>query len=103
VIPLDLDYKSNQRLNAIAPLTLADDLQYFEGTYVSTEIETSYRISSAGNQLYLEFAPGVKFPLFRITKMDFVFEYSGANFIQFTKDGLQFSREGVWKLDFTKH
>jgi hypothetical protein len=73
-----------------------------EGEYVSTEIEASYKVINIGNQLFLEFAAGIKFPLFRLTATDFVFEYSGPNFIQFTKDGFQFSREGVWKLDFQK-
>jgi hypothetical protein len=101
-MPLDHYYKSNQPLSIISPVTDLDDLKVFEGEYESIEIETSYKITSDSSQLFFEFAPGIKFPLFRLTATDFVFEYSGPNFIQFTKDGFQFSRQGVWKLDFKK-
>jgi CubicO group peptidase (beta-lactamase class C family) len=99
---LDPYYTSSRRLTALSPLRVTDDLRLMEGEYVSTEIEASYKVFNIGNELFLEFAAGLKFPLFRLTTTDFVFEYSGPNFIQFTKDGFQYSREGVWKLDFQK-
>lgn len=102
LISVDRYYGTSRALKSIVPSTTVQDLNSFVGEYVSGEVETSYRISSDNNQLFFEFAPELKLPLFRLTDTDFVFDYSGPNFIQFTKEGFLFSRDGCRQLAFKK-
>jgi CubicO group peptidase (beta-lactamase class C family) len=83
--------------------TASGDLKRFDGEYYSSELEVSYKIVAKDRHLYLEFVPGVLFPLRRLTATDFVFDYSGPNFIQFSKKGFYFSRDGCRKLEFVLH
>ena len=99
---IDPYYHSNRQLQLLTPEARVDDLAPFVGEYLSAELETSYKISMADNRLFFEFVPQLKFPLFRLTAADFVFDYSGANFIRFTKEGLLFSREGCRQLAFQR-
>jgi CubicO group peptidase (beta-lactamase class C family) len=78
--------------------TTSGDLERSDGEYYSAELEVSYKIITKDRQLYLEFVPGVLFPLRRLTATDFVFDYSGPNFIQFGNKGFYFSRDGCRKL-----
>ena len=98
----DLNGGTSRRLSWIEPVKRTEDLNKFVGTYYSTELETSYDIKLTNNQIVFEFVPGLQIPLFRITENDFVFEYSGSNFIQFDNTGFKFSREGCRNLSFKK-
>jgi CubicO group peptidase (beta-lactamase class C family) len=91
-----------KKLQPITPITAVEDLDSFTGTYYAAELETSYRVITKDNRLLLEFAPGVEFPLFRINQTDFVFDYVGSNFLEFTPQGFRFSREGCRRLQFKK-
>lgn len=99
---LNIYYPTDTRLQAIQPVSQKNDLHAFVGEYVSKELNTSYKITATEKGLQFEFVPGVVFDLFRITETDFQFDYLGANYVQFTKDGFAFSREGCRKLVFKK-
>lgn len=99
---IDPYYHKQTRLEKIYPKTSKADLQIFTGEYFSKELQSSYRIISDENGLKFEFIPGLSLSLFRLTDTDFVFEYEGPNFLQFTKDGLLLSREGVRRLELNK-
>ena len=92
----------HKKLQQITPIKNADDLEQFTGTYYSAELRTTYRILTKEHRLLLEFVPGVEFPLFRLTHTDFLFDYVGGNYLEFTKRGFAFSREGCRRLSFKK-
>jgi CubicO group peptidase (beta-lactamase class C family) len=99
---LNTYYPTITQLHAIQPVSSKNDLHDFIGEYTSPELNTSYKITATEKGLQFEFVPGVVFDLFRITATDFQFDYLGANYVQFTKDGFAFSREGCRKLVFKK-
>jgi len=98
----DLYYSDVKRLNAIIPDSTIQDLISFAGNYKSPELETDYDIEADQGNLFLKFAPGVRFKLIRLTKEYFVFNYSGPNFIKIGKTGFLFSRDGIHDLYFAK-
>jgi hypothetical protein len=95
-------YKTHNRLHLIAPVRPGSDMNNYAGSYYSPELETTFNIIQKDGNLQFEFIPGVTFNLFRITETDFVFDYIGSNYLQFTRDGFEFSREGVRKLVFKR-
>lgn len=99
---IDPYYNLNRTLNKIVPVVGKSNFDRIVGTYYSSELQTSYEIKSSNNELILEFAPQIQFVLFRLTDNDFVFNYSGNNYIQFTKEGFEFSREGCRRLAFKR-
>lgn len=99
---IDAYYHNTIPLEQIQPVKEKDDLSTLSGEYFSTELQTSYKITTTESGLQFEFVPGLTFELFRITLTDFLFDYAGPNFLQFTKDGFEFSREGCRKLRFRK-
>ncbi|ANE50903.1 serine hydrolase domain-containing protein [Flavisolibacter tropicus] len=99
---LDPYYHNTTRLHEIQPVVKKEDWKTFAGEYLSKELQTSYKIMATDSALQFEFLPGLTFDLFRITDTDFVFEYLGANYLQFSKDGFAFTREGCRKLEFRR-
>lgn len=99
---IDPYYHKTVQLEKVRPVTTTDDLAALTGEYFSGELRVSYRITKNERGLQFEFAPGMTFDLFRITSTDFMFEYAGPNFLHFTNEGLEFSREGCRKLFFQK-
>lgn len=92
----------NDRLQRITLVQAGDQLKDLEGEYFAEEIGTSYKLLASAAGLQFEFVPGVVFDLFQLTEADFVFEYLGPNFVQITKEGFAFSREGCRKLQFKR-
>jgi CubicO group peptidase (beta-lactamase class C family) len=84
------------------PTFQVNNLDEFEGTYFSTEIETSYKVILNNSELNFELVPGMNLPLRRINGNTFEFDYVGSNIIKFSREGFEFSREGVRYLKFTK-
>ncbi|MBD2703455.1 beta-lactamase family protein [Spirosoma sp. BT702] len=99
---IDPYYHQGKSLTALKKVSTIDDLQALTGTYLSTELQTSYEIQLKDNQLWLVFAPGVQFPLVRLTATDFIVEYVGGNYLSFNKNGFAFSRDGCRRLTFVK-
>ena len=99
---LDPDYSRTTRMTVIHPMMRIDDLKDFSGEFRSGEIETTYKIIAGEKGLQFEFAPGMVFDLYRLTETDFVFDYQGPNYLQFSKNGFHFSREGCRKLVFQR-
>lgn len=97
--PTDQNISTFQQIKLVERI---DDLGRFEGEYYSKELETSYRIIKSDTKLQFEFMPGVVFDLVRLTDSDFQFEFQGANYVQFSKIGFSFSREGIRKLFFKR-
>lgn len=99
---LDNYYQNHTRLERIQPVVKRDDLARLVGHYYAEELQTAYRVLLTEKGLQFEFLPGMTFDLFRMTGTDFVFDYLGPNYLQFSKDGFSFSREGCRKLFFKK-
>lgn len=99
---IDPYYHGDRKLKHITPEARTGDLLSFAGEYHSAEVEATYTISKSGNQLFFQFAPGIEFSLFRLTTTDFVFDYNGANYIRFSKEGFLFSRDGCRQLEFKR-
>ncbi len=86
-------------------IELADQptvLNTLQGNYHSDELQTAYHVGLSPHGLYFELAPGMNLALFKITNNTFIFDYVGANMLQFTDKGFTFSREGCRKLLFSK-
>lgn len=99
---IDKYYHQNDTLHRIALDTSAENFSNLSGQYYSEELQTTYEVKATDKGLVFEFVPGINFDLMRINKNDFVFDYLGANFIQFMDSGFAFSREGCRKLVFTR-
>ncbi len=95
-------YGMSKTAKAITLNKDTNDLKKYVGEFYSSELDVSYKIIKNDQTLYFEFAPGIQIPLQRLTKEDFAFDYSGPNFIQFSKTGFYFSREGCRRLKFGK-
>ena len=99
---LDNCYHNTYVMTRIDLLPPIKKFEKYIGEYTSNELATSYRIIQGMSGLQFEFLPGVTFDLFQVNETDFMFEYVGSNFIQFTEKGFLFSREGIRQLSFNK-
>jgi CubicO group peptidase (beta-lactamase class C family) len=99
---LDSYYHNESKLKEIKPIVRNNDLANFAGEYYSDELRTSYKVIAGKDGLQFEFVPGVTFELYRLTDTDFIFDYLGPNYLQFSKDVVLFSREGCRKLVLKK-
>lgn len=90
------------KLKPILPDSTTDDLIMLAGNYKSQELETNYTIIAEKGFLLLEFVPGVRFKLTRLSKEYFVFDYVGPNYIKIGPKHFYFTRDGVHNLLFSK-
>jgi CubicO group peptidase (beta-lactamase class C family) len=102
VVIVDHFYHQGKKLRFINQTGKYNDLSILSGRYFSDELETSYDVIVKKDELFFEFVPGVELKLHRVSDHDFIFDYYGANFIEFTKDGFLLSREGIHNLKFKK-
>ena len=92
----------NKTLPAIQLSDRSADFQTFAGKYYSDELETDYEIILDKGQLFFEFVPGVRLKLKRLNNSYFLFDYYGANYVEFLPNGFSLSREGIQKLRLRK-